>query len=257
MKVLITAGFDRSLPTLALAELLRRNEFEITGLLIVKPWQPGRVRSKLRGLGLRDLLALSRKAGGRRSRGPLKLFLEKNGIMGQSLTEWAKRFGIPVLKVHDLNDDSSVKFARSHRPEWVVYGGGGILRQAFLDGEWRVANAHLGPLPQIRGMNAVEWSVLLGFDPSVTVHIIDEGIDTGAVIDTFPIDVEGIVTIGELREQAVCAGIDGMVRTLTALRTGATLETRAHHEIHRQCFSLSPAMKELLEERLKTLAARK
>lgn len=256
MKVMVTAGFDRSLPALAIAELLRRESFEIAGLLIVTPWRAERVTSTIKRIRWRELPALTRKLRGRGSPGPLSRFLERENIRKQSLTAWAASLQIPVRMVSDLNSGVAVSFVRSHQPDWIVYAGGGILRKPLLtSGGWRVLNAHMGPLPHIRGMNAAEWSVLLRLQPTATIHVIDEGIDTGAVIDAVPIELNGILTVDALREHAVNVGIKAIVNTLTKLRENDPAPVRAHQEVHRQCFTLSPALKELVELRLATLSS--
>jgi len=257
MKVMITAGFARSLPALAIAELLRRGSFEISGLLVVTPWRIGRITSMLRSIRLRELPSLTRKLRGGSSPGPMSRFLQKHNIEKRSLGAWAAAHGVPLRNVSDLNSDDAVSFARSRQPEWFVYAGGGILRRPLLAaGNWRVLNAHLGPLPEIRGMNAAEWSVLLKLQPTATIHMIDEGIDTGAVIETAPIELTGVSTVEELRQHAVNVGIEAIVNTLTKLRAHGDEQWQAHTEVHRQCFTLSPALRELVEQRLLTLSAR-
>ena len=37
-------------------------------------------------------------------------------------------------------------------------------------------------LPFFRGMNVIEWSLLYNVKPTVTVHMISEGIDTGDIL---------------------------------------------------------------------------
>jgi methionyl-tRNA formyltransferase len=54
-------------------------------------------------------------------------------------------------------------------------------------------NVHLGLLPQYRGVNGVRWALLNGEDKTgVTLHFMDEGIDSGDMIAnvTFPITDE-------------------------------------------------------------------
>ncbi|MEO8219068.1 MAG: formyltransferase family protein [Acidobacteriota bacterium] len=251
MKVVLTAGFDRSPSALAIAELLRRESIEVSAVVVVSPFGTTRVRSTLRRFRLRDLPALARKLAGKRSPGPLTRFLQHSSIRSQPLSEWARINGVPLHRTADLNHPSVIQFLHSLRPDWIVYGGGGILRNEILTaGTWRVINAHLGPLPEIRGMNAAEWSVLLGLKPAATVHLIDEGIDTGAVFHSREIDLTGIDDVEALRQQAVVTGIEAITQTLIAIRSSGEPTPRIHDVLHRQCFTLSPALKELLERRL-------
>jgi folate-dependent phosphoribosylglycinamide formyltransferase PurN len=113
--------------------------------------------------------------------------------------------------VPDLNHDRSIEFVRASACDGVLYAGGGIIRGRFIDAaRGRILNPHSGPLPEIRGMNACEWALLLGLPPAVTIHFIDEGIDTGGVVSQIPIGVEQGDTVESLRGKCVVAGINGI-----------------------------------------------
>jgi methionyl-tRNA formyltransferase len=208
----------------------------------------------VRRIRLKDVGGLARKLRGGSEPGPLRQFLESEKIEPQPLARWAAAHDVPIHSASDLNSDEAVQFARSREPEWIVYGGGGILRRAFLSGDWRVLNAHLGPLPEIRGMNAAEWAVLLKLPPAATIHLIDEGIDTGPVLGSAPIDLAGIHTVEALRQQAVVTGIKAIVTTLLEVRAQGLGEPRSLAGDYRQCFTLTPALKELVEHRLSVLS---
>ncbi len=58
-----------------------------------------------------------------------------------------------------------------------------ILRKKFLDQHKRVLNLHNAPLPRYRGVNPINWALKNGETyHGVTIHEIDEGIDTGNII---------------------------------------------------------------------------
>ena len=67
-------------------------------------------------------------------------------------------------------------------------------------------------------MAACEWAVLLGLRPRVTIHFIDEGIDTGPIVASIPVQVEPGDTIAHFRNRSVVAGIEGLRREVGALR---------------------------------------
>ncbi len=54
-----------------------------------------------------------------------------------------------------------------------------------------VLNAHGGILPEYRGMNVMEWSLLQGDQIGVTVHFIDSKIDTGQICFVNKVPVSG------------------------------------------------------------------
>lgn len=253
MRVVLTAGFDRAPNTLALAELLRRDGHEVAAIFVVTPFRLKRLRSMVRQRGwsvvLQSLPRLWRGSAGFEA-GPLDAFLTSHRIEPTSLHRWCSAHRVPHHVVADLNADRTVRRLEKAAPDLVVYGGGGILRRPFLLAAGRCAlNAHSGPLPQVRGMNACEWSLLLGVPPAVTIHKIDEGIDTGQVIERIPLIPEPDDTIERLRSKCVVLGIEGLRRAVeTCQRLPEAQAPDAAR--HRQCFVMAPVVRELLEWKL-------
>jgi len=249
MRVMLTAGFDRSAATVALGELLRRDGHTVTGAIVVSPFRLARLRSEVRRRGVGFVGTAARRLLGRRAAGPggpLERFLADAGVRHRSLRLWCREHGIACTRVGGLNDETTVEQVRTAAPDLVLYGGGGIVRRSFLEASRRrVLNAHSGPLPEIRGMNACEWSLLLGLPCAVTVHFIDERIDTGPIVERIPVPVERGDTIDTLRERCVVAGLDGLRR---AVQLGIlSAPARPGAERHRQCYLLAPALLELAE----------
>lgn len=258
MQFVLTAGYNRAPHVLALAELLRREGHEIGGLLVVSALNARRARSLVRQRGLGFLkLAVRRMFPGRRpvagDADPILSFLASHRIRSRSLRRWAAEHGVPYRAVKNLNDQRSVEFVRTSRPDAVLYGGGGILSPQFIDSaQGRILNAHSGPLPHIRGMNACEWSVILGYDPEVTIHYIDRGIDTGAVIQAIPVHVEPGDTIDTLRAKCAVLGVEGLLDAANKFEHAPSPRTRsAEITPSRQCFVIAPVVREILDLRLR------
>ena len=74
-----------------------------------------------------------------------------------------------------------------------------------------VLNAHSGPLPFFRGMNSLEWTLLHGVCPEVTVHMIDTGIDTGPILYRIPIEISEGDTIQSLRGKSVVIEVESLL----------------------------------------------
>jgi len=177
-----------------------------------------------------------------------ELFQDKS-ISDSSLKTWAQKHKVPYHSVTSLNEEDSLNIIKNAKPDWLVYAGGGILKNKFIDAnKGKILNAHAGPLPEIRGMNACEWSLLTGLEPNVTVHLINRGIDTGGIIKRYPVAVEQGDGIERLRSKTTAIGINALVETV--LNPPETL-AEASKIISRQCFVLAPALKEKLEQQLK------
>lgn len=81
----------------------------------------------------------------------------------------------------------------------VLAGYMHLLTPAFLDRfRDRILNVHPSLLPQFPGARAIADALAAGVDTTgVTVHYVDEGLDTGAVIRQEPVTVEPRATLVE------------------------------------------------------------
>ena len=81
----------------------------------------------------------------------------------------------------------------------VLAGYMHLLTPAFLDRfRDRIVNVHPSLLPQFPGAQAIADALTAGVDTTgVTVHYVDEGLDTGAVIRQEPVAVEPRATLVE------------------------------------------------------------
>ncbi|HEX2077322.1 MAG TPA: formyltransferase family protein [Longimicrobium sp.] len=254
MRVVLTAGHDRALHVVAVAELLRRRGHAVAAVLVVSPFRVSRVKALVRQRGRGFLRQAARKLAGRAAapsggRDALAELLAREGVAERSLRRWAGAHGVPYHVVPDLDAPAAVRAVSG--ADGVIYGGGGILRRPFLEAaRGRVLNAHAGPLPRVRGMNACEWTLLLGLSPAVTIHVIDAGIDTGGVVETIPLPVCPGDGVESLRSRAVALGVEGLVRAAPVL-LGPLPPPCPVAAPERQCFVMAPVLRDLLEARLR------
>lgn len=259
--VVLTAGYDKAFNIAGLAELLRRDGATVAGILVCTPFSWSRAKSlaSQRGFGFfRDAaqrLLSGRSAGNASGADPVEEYLQTLGVKLQSLSQWAATHAAPFQSVQNLNSDSAIAFLQSCNPDYVLYGGGGILKKRFIEAaHGNVLNAHSGPLPSVRGMNACEWSILLGCSPTVTIHFIDHGIDTGPVISALPVAVLPADDMQKLRRRCLQLGIVGLQQ---AVSESAAKTTAGESEpAFRQCFVMAPAMRQLAERKLRQLQSR-
>jgi phosphoribosylglycinamide formyltransferase-1 len=97
---------------------------------------------------------------------------------------------------HHFREDSMldrVDPLEEHGVEVVVLAGYmHLLTKPFLDRfPGRIVNVHPSLLPAFPGAHAIDDALAAGVDTTgVTVHYVDEGLDTGAVIRQEPVAVE-------------------------------------------------------------------
>ena len=119
----------------------------------------------------------------------------------------ARRSGIPAgvfaaedYPTRDERDAAMARWLERHGVDLVVCAGYmHLLTAAFLDRfPGRVVNVHPSLLPAFPGTRAIADAVAAGVEATgVTVHVVDEGVDTGPVLRQEPVAVEPRETLVE------------------------------------------------------------
>jgi phosphoribosylglycinamide formyltransferase-1 len=149
----------------------------------------------------------------------------------------AERAGIPtfVLRVADHPDRAAwdtalAKTVAAHRPDLVVSAGFmKILGPGFLAGVGvPVVNTHPALLPSFPGVHGVADALAYGVKVTgATVHLVDEGTDTGPVLAQAAVPIEVGDTVDTLHERIKIEERRLLVGTVAALaRLGATVTGR-------------------------------
>ena len=126
---------------------------------------------------------------------------------GVKALERAERAGIPA-QVFDESSYADRPARDRELADWlqlrgvelvVLAGYMHLLTHAFLDRfPDRIVNVHPSLLPEFPGARAIDDALQAGVDTTgVTVHYVDEGLDTGAVIRQEPVAVEPRATLLE------------------------------------------------------------
>ena len=116
------------------------------------------------------------------------------GSRRRLLPAWkiARERNIPVFECRNINDPVAVAFVRQCEPDLLVsaYFSQILKTEMIRVPRLGVLNIHPGWLPAYRGAMTYFWVLHDGVDRGgVTVHWIDEGIDTGQILArrSFPI----------------------------------------------------------------------
>jgi methionyl-tRNA formyltransferase len=158
--------------------------------------------------------------------------------------------GAHAAIVPSLKSPKGVHVVARLRPDVIVYTGGGIVPTSLLDtAPQGILNNHSGPLPAVRGMNAVEWSVLLGQPVTATIHRMDQGIDTGPILAERPVRRQAGDTLATLRAAAVLTGLDALCDLLAMPVDGWQRRENPANE-GRQYYTMSSALRRIVEDRV-------
>ena len=248
MTLVMTAGYDRAAHSLLVAERLRLSGMAPDLILLAVPASAQRLKSIIRNRGVSAILKYVLRRKEHKAGNLVTTSLNELGIESVSLRAWAKTHKVKLRTIFDFEGDATIALLREFKPEYTIYTGGGILRSGFLSHAGTVLNAHSGKLPEIRGMFALEWSLLLGSEVGVTIHVIDKGIDTGPTLQWLPVDIQEGQTLDQLRDRVVITGANGLVDWL--LERVKPDSSPLDSTLHRQCFSLAPALMELAQVKL-------
>ena len=135
---------------------------------------------------------------------------------------------IPVLQPERAKDEAFVEELRALKPDIITVAAyGKILPKAILDmPKYGCINVHTSLLPDYKGAAPIQWAVLNGEkETGVTIMYMDEGCDTGDIINAERITIAADETGGGLHDKLAVLGGELLVRTLPSILDGSCSRT--------------------------------
>lgn len=161
-----------------------------------------------------------------------------------------------VFLVKSHNSIECVKILNALQPEIIVLRGCGIIKKQILDiPKIGVINPHYAVLPDYRGMDVTEWSALHGSPIAVSVHAVNEGVDTGKVLKSREIEISGDDTTGTLRDKCAAVAVDLISEALTEISKTRALPKEKIEAGGKQYFQMHPRLKNLADARIRKFGA--
>lgn len=110
------------------------------------------------------------------------------------LKEWAEKLDVPFLPCNNVNSPGFIEKIEILDADLLVsMSFNQILKKDIIDlAKNGFINCHAGALPFYRGRNPLNWAIINGEKQfGITVHYVDEGIDTGDIVEQrlFPISL--------------------------------------------------------------------
>lgn len=230
MKIALIAPIGNSLYSLLAADLLsREKDVEVCAILVRSPWSVSRFLSEWRRDGARlarkivnKWLKRDQPVLGSGESGLLSLAKEFK-VKDRDLFSWSRNKGISLQSVSDLNSSQTEIFLKKAEPDLIIFTGGGLIRKNILAiPKLGVLNCHSGWLPRYRGMDVVEWALLesKGRHPrlGLSVHFMDQGVDTGPILLQKKIALEKKDTVVGIRARMLPMMVATMVSAVKGLR---------------------------------------
>ncbi|MGZ8630738.1 MAG: methionyl-tRNA formyltransferase [Actinomycetota bacterium] len=147
-----------------------------------------------------------------------------SGLRATAVAETARTLGLPLQEVETVTEGPGLEALQAATPDVVaVVAYGEILPRTVLDlPRWGCVNLHFSLLPRWRGASPVQRAIWAGDAVTgVTTIVMDEGLDTGPILEQVSVPVTPHEDAGTLGERL--AGIGGVVlgRSIRGLVAGS------------------------------------
>ncbi len=139
-----------------------------------------------------------------------------------SLAQLGSQKGIPILEVGNLNGHVAVETLHQLAPDLgVVLGTRVLKRSTFSIPRLGCINLHKGKVPEYRGMPPGFWELYHQESAAgVTVHFVDDGLDTGDIVGEGTVLIHGNDTPVTLRRKLDLNGNELLVQCIADLAAG-------------------------------------
>lgn len=139
---------------------------------------------------------------------PVVGVIERVAPSNDSLGQMARGLGVPLMRPARAGAPAFVAELSALAPDLglsISYNQ--ILRRELLElPRFGVVNFHAGMLPRYRGRNVINWAIINGEEEiGLTAHLVDEGIDTGAILLQHALPIGWSDSYGDVLQRVVAA----------------------------------------------------
>jgi folate-dependent phosphoribosylglycinamide formyltransferase PurN len=258
MNIGITSSTNYNKYALTLIYLLADHSHKPKYVIFVKePIHKSIIRNiKLLGFQatLKKILRLFGFNSGSGQRDHLREFALSNNIIipALPLSKVCRKMGIECLKFSDINSQKAIDIIKLKQLDVLINTSGGIFKSNIIKTiNIGILNAHMGFLPDFRGMNVLEWSLFYNRSLGVTLHYIARGVDTGDILLFKEIPIEPGDAISDLRAKSSAINVDLILEAIERLQNGNLYRRKQLPADGKQYFVMHSRLKELLEKKLR------
>ena len=154
-------------------------------------------------------------------------------LMPTPVKEVAVKYNLPVYQPKKVREPEVVELLRGLKPDVIVVAAfGQIISKEILEmPKYGCINVHASLLPAYRGAAPIQWAVINGDKESgVTIMQMDEGIDTGDMIEKVVVPIAEDETGGSLFDKLSQAGAKLCVKVLQDLEDGKAVREKQPEE---------------------------
>lgn len=118
----------------------------------------------------------------------------------------------------ETGDPDAVEFEPS--PTLLSVHWNKIFKSTFLSKYSHAYNLHPGYLPWCRGIHSAFWALWSDVPAGATLHLINEDVDAGAIVDQQQVSYDGATTLHELTGDVTEAEKQVLLRQLSLISSG-------------------------------------
>lgn len=144
-------------------------------------------------------------------------------LAASPIKQLAVQHKIPILQPLKMKDPAFLDALSAWKPDLIaVTAFGRILPKVILDLPPRgCVNVHASLLPKYRGAGPIQWALIRGErETGITTMLMDEGMDTGAMLLRERIAITPDDTAGTLSSKLADIGGRLLIDTLARIQTG-------------------------------------
>ncbi len=135
----------------------------------------------------------------------------------------ANEHNIPVYQPNSVRTGEALQIINEINPDViVVVAYGKILPKEILQAaKYGCVNGHASLLPKYRGASPIQWCIVCGeSETGITTMLMDEGMDTGDILETVKVKIGDDETAEELFERLSEISAELMLSTINKLEKG-------------------------------------
>src|SRR5436309_6079862 len=140
----------------------------------------------------------------------------------QALVDLNTMFQIPIHYVQNLNSPTAADVLRGMNADLGIVIGTRILkRSTFSLPRMGCINVHKGKVPEYRGLPPGFWELYENQkEAGVTIHFVDDGLDTGDIVDEGSTAIHPIDSVETLQRKLDILAENLLLRSVTGLARG-------------------------------------
>jgi methionyl-tRNA formyltransferase len=147
----------------------------------------------------------------------------KKQLLESSVKQFAASKNLPILQPTNLKNPQFVKTLRDLKPTLQIVVAFRMLPiEVWNIPELGTVNLHASLLPAYRGAAPINWAIIKGEkETGVTTFLIDEKIDTGAILLQTKVTIDENETAGTLHDKLMYVGANLVLKTIEGLLNGS------------------------------------